>query len=648
MKPPQLIVTLSVSASLLVGCGQPGPEVQETQARQKTAKAVARYPLEDLMDSVSYRGLFISPDGNKILTSSNAGGTFDLVELPLDGSAPRNITDAEDDTNMVVGYFPDDERILYASDQGGNEQFRLYVRSPDGSIRDLALPGRTRLTGWKADGSAFFTENNRRDPRVSDVYEVSTSDLSKKQIFKNEDLYIPGPVSVDGNLIALAKISDDRSQHLEIYNVKKAEYTAVTAENMHVWSGGMTSATASTLAFSPDGEYLYYTTDKWHEFQYLKRYHIPTGKQEEVVRFDWDVTSIQISRDGSAIVVKVNENAKTALHVYDTSSLQRIGGTDFPDAAVSSYDISNDGAQLAYIVRSGRMPGDIFTQNVVSGDRTRLAKSLSDRVKAEDLVLGEVIEFSSHDGLHVPGVIYKPHGVDKHNKAPAVVYIHGGPGGESGITYEPWVQYIVNNGYVLFAVNNRGSSGSGKTFFHMSDQAHGRADLKDIVASKGFLNSLEFVEHDQVAVFGASYGGFLTLAAMTNYPDTFKAGIDVFGVTNWLRTFKMRPPWWDTTWIIREYGLGDNNDEEYWKALSPLLHASRISRPLLVLQGANDPRVPKVESDELVEKVKANGVPVEYVIFEDEGHGFNKKKNQVAAYGAMIRFLDRYVAEKAE
>ena len=648
MKPLQLIVALSVSASLFVGCGEPGLEVQETQARQEQARAVARYPMEDLMDSVSYRGLFISPDGNKILTSSNAGGTYDLVELPLDGSAPRNITDAEDDTNMVVGYFPNDERILYASDQSGNEQFRLYVRSPDGSIRDLALPGRTRLIGWKADGSAFFTENNRRDPRVSDVYEVSTSDLSKKQIFKNENLYIPGPVSVDGNLIALAKISDDRSQHLEIYNVKKAEYTAVTAENMHVWSGGLTSATASTLAFSPDSEYLYYTTDKWHEFQYLKRYHIPTGRQEEVVRFDWDITSIQISRDGSAIVVKVNENAKTALHVYDTSSLQRIGGTDFPDAAVSSYDISNDGTQLAYIVRSGRMPGDIFTQDVVSGAPTRLAKSLSEKVKAEDLVLGEVIKFSSHDGLHVPGVIYKPHGVDKHNKAPAVVYIHGGPGGESGITYEPWVQYIVNNGYVLFAVNNRGSSGSGKTFFHMSDQAHGRADLKDIVASKGFLNSLEFVEHHQVAVFGASYGGFLTLAAMTNYPDTFKAGIDVFGVTNWLRTFKMRPPWWDTTWIIREYGLGDNNDEEYWKALSPLLHASRISRPLLVLQGANDPRVPKVESDELVEKVKANGVPVEYVVFEDEGHGFNKKKNQVAAYGAMVKFLDKYVAEKAE
>ena len=631
----------AAAVAIMAACAACSPPSGELSG--STDNGVVRYSLEDLLDSVSYAGLALSPDGENLLTSSDSSGTFQLVEIPLDGSAPRAVTGGSESSCMAVGYFPGGDRFIFQADQDGNEQFRLYAGHAGGDATPVMGEGRTSFLGWKSDGSSFFVSNNARDPRVSDIYEVSADDYSSERVFENNDLYIPGPVSRDGTLIALARITDDRSQHLHIFEVATGEHIQVTAPNMHVWSGGTTSATASTLAFSADGRYFYYTTDKWHEFQRLMRFDIATRSHEAVLRFDWDIRSVGFSEDGSRLAVAVNENARQVLYVYDSDSLELLGSVDNANESVAGHVFTEDADKVIYIARSGQMPGDIFVQDLSAGSRRVLAASLSDRVDAEDLVHGRTVEFSSHDGLHIPGLLFVPHGASAADPVPALVMIHGGPGGQSRVGYEPWVQFIVNRGYVLFAVNHRGSGGYGKTFFHMADQAHGKADLKDVIAARDYLNGLEFVQRDQIAVFGGSYGGFLALAAMTNHPDVFKAGIDFFGVTNWPRTFRLRPPWWDTTWTIREYGMGDNDDEAYWNALSPLNNAGNISKPLLVLQGANDPRVLKIESDELVDRVRRNGTPVEYIVFDDEGHGFRKKKNQVAAFAAIIDFLDKYL-----
>jgi dipeptidyl aminopeptidase/acylaminoacyl peptidase len=229
-------------------------------------------------------------------------------------------------------------------------------------------------------------------------------------------------------------------------------------------------------------------------------------------------------------------------------------------------------------------------------------------------------------------------------RVPAIVKVHGGPGGQAAVGYSPMVQYLVNHGYAVFDINNRGSSGYGKTFFAMDDRKHGDADLDDCVASKKMLAATGWIDPDRIGIYGGSYGGYMVLAALAFRPKEFAVGIDVYGISNWKRTMESIPAWWgaERDALIQEIGDPEKDAEALLKK-SPLFHADKIEKPLLVLQGANDPRVLKQESDSIVEAVKKKGVPVEYLVFENEGHGFRRKESQKRAYEAMLAFLDRYL-----
>jgi len=230
-------------------------------------------------------------------------------------------------------------------------------------------------------------------------------------------------------------------------------------------------------------------------------------------------------------------------------------------------------------------------------------------------------------------------------KAPAVVKVHGGPGGQAQFGYSALTQALVNHGYVVFDINNRGSSGYGKSFFAMDDRKHGEADLGDVVSSKTMLVGTGYVEPTRIGILGGSYGGYMVLAALTLQPDAFRVGVDLFGISNWVRTLESVPAWWESFKEALYAEMGDpKTDGERLRRISPLFNASKIKAPLMVLQGANDPRVLKVESDEIVEAAKKNGVPVEYIVFPDESHGFVKKQNEIRGYTAVLTFLDKHLA----
>jgi dipeptidyl aminopeptidase/acylaminoacyl peptidase len=246
--------------------------------------------------------------------------------------------------------------------------------------------------------------------------------------------------------------------------------------------------------------------------------------------------------------------------------------------------------------------------------------------------------------MEIPNILFKPHQATPENKVPAIVWVHGGPGGQTRKGYSPIFQYLTNHGYVVLGINNRGSSGYGKSFYTADDQKHGREPLMDCVEARKYLASLPYVDAERIGIAGGSYGGYMALAALAFHPDAFKVGIDIFGVSNWLRTLQSIPPYWESQREALYKEMGDpTKQEQMLRDISPLFHAEKISKPLLVLQGANDPRVIKPESDEIVEAVKKNGVPVEYVLFPDEGHGFTKKKNEVEAYSRMRGFLDTHL-----
>jgi len=225
-----------------------------------------------------------------------------------------------------------------------------------------------------------------------------------------------------------------------------------------------------------------------------------------------------------------------------------------------------------------------------------------------------------------------------------MVLVHGGPGGQAQVGYFQLTQALANRGYVVFDINNRGSSGYGKTFYQMDDRKHGEADLGDVVAAKRLLASLGYVDTAKIGIIGGSYGGYMTLAAVTLQPDAFKVGVDLFGISNWVRTLNNIPPYWESFREALYKEMGDpKTDSARLRRISPLFNADKIKVPLMVLQGANDPRVLQVESDEIVAAAKKNGVPVEYVVFPDEGHGFVKKENEIRGYSGILAFLDTHL-----
>jgi dipeptidyl aminopeptidase/acylaminoacyl peptidase len=274
----------------------------------------------------------------------------------------------------------------------------------------------------------------------------------------------------------------------------------------------------------------------------------------------------------------------------------------------------------------------------------RLSSASNPAIDPAELVHAEVIRYPSFDGMEIPGILYRPREAAAGQRVPAMVWVHGGPGGQSRTGFNPMIQHLANHGYAVLAPNNRGSSGYGKTFFHMDDRRHGEVDLDDLVYARHYLAGLDWINGERIGVMGGSYGGYLTVAALAFRPGVFEVGIDIFGVTNWVRTLESIPPWWEAGRRSLFAELGDPSvDGERLQRISPLFHAERIDRPLLVIQGANDPRVLQIESDEIVETVRANEVPVEYIVFPDEGHGFSARENRITASEAMLTFLDTYL-----
>lgn len=601
---------------------------------------IERYSIEDFMATTSYGGANFSPDGSKILLHHNGTGVFNAYAVPVQGGEPVALTSSTSNAVFAIDYFDQDERFLYTSDQGGNELNHVYVQSPDGQVTDLT-PGenlKAQFQGWSGDRRAFYISTNERDARYFDLYRYETSDgYPRTMVFRNDEGLFPGGVSPDGNWLSLTRVNTTNDNDVYIHNLQTGTRTHLTPHEGNVSS--------NPADFSPDSRWLYYTTDEGAEFQKLMRYELATGTREEVLAPEWDVVFAYFSRGGRYLVVGINEDARINLRVLDAATHAPVDVPAPPNASITDVAFSRDDATMAYYAASSRSPGDLFVRTVNGGDEPRqLTRSLNPRIDPAHLVDGEVVRFASYDGLQIPGILYKPHGASADAKVPALVWVHGGPGGQSIVGYNDLIQYLVNHGYAVYAINNRGSSGYGKTFFAMDDRKHGEADLGDVVASKQMLIETGWVDPERVGIIGGSYGGYMVAAALAFQPDVFDVGVDIFGVTNWLRTLESIPPWWEAQRTALYAELGDPaTDRERLHRISPLFHASNITKPLIVLQGANDPRVLKVESDELVAAVRANGVPVEYVVFDDEGHGFLNKANEVRGYEAVLQFLDLHL-----
>jgi len=630
--------------TLLAACGEQAAPPPPAAAAPEPEPAIPRYSTETFYETTTYAlppgsGYAFSPDGGKLLISSDRTGVFNAYALPVAGGDPEPLTTSTDNAMFAVSWFPEDERILFTFDEGGNELDHVVVREADGMLRDLT-PGenlKADFLGWAEDGAHFYLVTTERDQRNFDVYRYATADYARELVFENPGFEVAA-ISGDGRWLALEKPRTSADSDVYVVDLAAAapEPVLVTAHEGNVAHG--------VYAITPNNETLVYSTNEHGEFNQAWTHDLLSGEKAPLVAADWDVSYVSYSTNGRYRVVGVNADARTEVSITDTVHDTPVALPDLPPGDLRSVRFDFDQRQVAMIVNADNSPSNIWNVDLEAGTARQLTDALNPAIDPAHLVSSEIVRYPSFDGLEIPSVLYKPHGASASSPVPALVWVHGGPGGQTRTGYSATIQHLVNHGYAVLGANNRGSSGYGKTFFHLDDKRHGEEDLQDIVWGRKYLESLDWVDGERIGVIGGSYGGYMVAAALAFEPEVFDVGIDIFGVTNWVRTLESIPPWWESFKEALYDEMGDPaTDAERHRRISPLFHAANIVKPLLVIQGANDPRVLQVESDELVEAVRANEVPVEYIVFPDEGHGFTKKSNRIAASEAYVQFLDLYL-----
>ncbi|WP_138512121.1 S9 family peptidase [Maricaulis alexandrii] len=629
-----------VLAGLLSAC-QPA----ETGTETADEVAVAQYDAATFHETTSFgmassSGFAWSADDSRILITSDETGVFNAYAVDPETGDREALTASETDATFALSWFPEDDRAVVMADSGGNEINHIYVRELDGRLNDIT-PGdevRAQFLGWSPDGTDMWVMTNERDQTAMDIYAYDTLSYESGIVFQNDDSLDIGDVSPDGRWLALVRNRTSADSDILLVDLASGDTTPqlITGHEGNIAHGVYT--------FTPDSSQLVYATNEHGEFNQAWTYDLDSGDTAPLIEADWDVQFVIYSPSGDYQVSAINADARTEVTITDTATGEDLALPDLPAGDLGSVRFSRDESRVAFLINSATSPSNLHVVDLESQAHAQLTNALNPAISEAEMVDAEIVRFESFDGLEIPGVLYRPHGASAEHPVPALVWVHGGPGGQSRVGYSATIQHLVNHGYAIYAANNRGSSGYGKTFYHMDDRRHGEEDLMDIVSAGEWLRQQDWVNADQVGVIGGSYGGYMTAAALTFHPDAFEVGINIFGVTNWERTLASIPPWWESFREALYDEMGDPaTDAERHRAISPLFHAENVTQPMLVVQGANDPRVLQVESDELVAAVRANGVPVEYVLFPDEGHGFRRRENRITASEAYVSFLDEYL-----
>ncbi len=655
----------AVLAAALAGCGAPDAEDAAGAAPADTSQAAAApgdeaagasadaasdnevvtYDAAAFHNTTSFSlasgaGLAFAPDNGDLLITSDETGVFNAYAADPATGERTPLTRSDADANFALSWFPQDRRILVTADRGGDERNHVYVVAPDGTRTDLT-PGedlRATFAGWSGDYSEIWITTNERDPQAFDLYAYDAETFEREMVFENPGGFFISAATPDRSHLVLSRNNSSRDTDLFIVDM-----SAETPEPVLITPGEEPVA-HTVFDITPDGSTLVYGTNAFGEFTQAWTYDIATGETAPLIEADWDVSYVAFSPTGRYRVTGVNADARTEVSILDTNTGEALQLPDLPAGDLSQIRMNEAEDRLALSVSSSTSPANIHLVDLAAGEQTQLTAALNPAIDPADMVEAEVVRFESFDGLEIPGILYRPHGASAENPVPAMVWVHGGPGGQSRLGYSATIQHLVNHGYAIYMINNRGSSGYGKTFYHMDDRDHGGGDLNDVVASGDWLREMDWVRDDAVGVIGGSYGGYIVAAALAFHPEAFDAGINIFGVTNWVRTLESIPDWWGANRDALYDELGDPaTDGERLRAISPLFHADNIVRPMLVIQGANDPRVLQQESDDLVAAAREAGAIVEYVIFPDEGHGFQRKENRITASEAYLAFADAHL-----
>ncbi|HEY0367373.1 MAG TPA: hypothetical protein VGC73_12955, partial [Pyrinomonadaceae bacterium] len=389
---------------------------------KKAAQPVKEYTIEQFMNTVRIGGSSFSSDEKSLLFHNNKSGIFNVYSVPVSGGAATQLTNSTKESTFSVSYFPTDSRFLYTYDRGGNENSHIYLREKDGSERDIT-PGdkvKANFLGWSHDRKSFFFSTNERDARFFDIFEMPIDTFKPSLVYKDETGLDVGAISDDEKYIAFQK-SGGSAADSDVYL-----YTTATKEmkNITEHTGDMANGAET---FDVNSKYLYYLTDSGSEFRYVARYDLATGKTDVVEKAPWDVAYTYFSRNGKYRVTAVNEDARTKIKIYDTTTGKLVSLPQLPNADITGVNISPSEKLMAFYLNGDRSPSNLYVYDFVTKKATKLTDSLNPEMNPADLVDSQVIRYKSFDGVDIPSILYKPKNASATNKAPAVLVIHGGP-----------------------------------------------------------------------------------------------------------------------------------------------------------------------------------------------------------------------------
>jgi len=644
---PEVIMKLRaavVAVILLFPFNLPATEVPSNLVVEK----VPDFPqalVDDVAPYLESRSASVSdwhPTKRQLLISTRFGDTPQLHEVRVPGGARKQLTFYRD---RVGGgqYSPvNGDLILFSKDIGGGEFFQFYLFNRSTGKTTLLTDGKSRNTGarWSRDGRWVAYSSTRRTGSDTDIYVIDPLDPKTDHLVAKLEGGGWGVTdwSPDGSrLLVLNEISANES---EIYLADVA-----SGKLKRLTSKGSDKVAYGPARFSSDGKSAFLVSDEASEFALLRRMDLSTGAMKVLTpSLKWDVEELDLTDDGKLIAFIVNENGIGILHLYDVAAGHEIAAPKLPAGAVSSIDWHHDGVDLAFNLNGAKSPLDVYSVNVKSGKIERWTESETGGLDPNVNVEPVLVTTKSFDGLPVSAFLYCPDARKFPGKRPVIINIHGGPEGQATPGFVGSLNYYLNElGIAVLFPNVRGSAGYGKSFLQLDNGFKREDTVKDIGAFIDWIPTDGRLDADRIGVTGGSYGGYMTLAVMTHYSDRLRAGLDVVGISNFV-TFLNNTQGYRRD--LRRVEYGDEREASmnaFLQKISPLTNAAKITKPLFVVQGLNDPRVPHTEAEQIVKAVRANGVPVWFLMANDEGHGFAKKGNRDYQTLASILFWKEYL-----
>jgi dipeptidyl aminopeptidase/acylaminoacyl peptidase len=579
-----------------------------------------------------------APEGDRVAFVSNISGVPQVWTVPVNSGWPAKVTALEDPVGSVR-WSPAGDRLAISVAPGGGMNAQVFLTRPDGRrTQRITAGGKTNnyLGPWSRDGKLLTFSSNRRTPETLDAYVHEIARGRSRLRVKNPGIGFITDVSPDGKFAVVSRMESRSDDNLYLVDLRKGKEQLLTPHTPPgAFDGGL---------FAADGRTVYISSNKNRDLRAFAAVRLDgegTAGEIEVIadREDAELEEFDVTEDGATAALLWNVAGKSELAFVDLASGEVTDGPPLPAEVARGITFSKDGARLAMTISGAVRPADIWVLDRDGGELTQLTHSPHAGVDLQQLARPRLLRFRSHDGVEISGWLYEPR--DRRGRAPVVLSFHGGPEGQERPAFRADYQALVAAGISVFAPNVRGSSGFGKAFVNMDNGPLRWNGVKDIKACTDYLIRERIADAKRLGIMGGSYGGYMVMAGLSEYPDLFAAGANLFGVVNFKTFFEETEPWMAAISKV-EYGDPDTQADMLHE-LSPINKIDRVKAPTIVLHGANDTNVPVVEAEQVVDNLKARNVPVEYILFEDEGHGFRKTKNRIRSTVAIVQWFERYL-----